>query len=224
MIKGLIFDLDETLVNRSATMALFLQEQHERFCHHLTMSQEIFVKETLIAQDNGYTEKTEAYRQVCTKNIQDAALPKKLFDDYINNYGSNAIAMDGTLDLLDSLHGKYTLAMITNGKTNCQNKKIDSLGIRHYFKTIKVSQTEGIAKPDQRIFERCLEDIQLKPEDCVFIGDHPEKDIKAAKSIGMKGIWVKNDVYLEPKDCDAVLTSLDEFEEVVDFLQSKVSL
>ncbi|MCH2204681.1 MAG: HAD family hydrolase [Lentisphaerales bacterium] len=215
MIKGLIFDLDETLVNRSATMALFLKEQHERFSHHLTICQDTFVKENLISQNNGYTEKTEAYKQVCSKHFQDAALPKKLFDDYINNYGNNAIAMDGTVDLLERLQGKYTLAMITNGKTNCQNKKIDSLGIRHYFKTIKISQTEGIAKPDQRIFKRCLEDISLKPEECVFIGDHPDKDIEAAKSLGMKGIWVQNDVYQEPKDCDAVLTALDHFEQVL---------
>ncbi len=81
MIKGLIFDLDETLVNRWATMELFLQEQHSRFRNHVTISQGTFVKENLLAQNNGYVEKTEVYRQVCEKHFQDAILPEKLFDD-----------------------------------------------------------------------------------------------------------------------------------------------
>lgn len=218
MIKCLIFDLDETLVNRWATMELFLKEQHSRLQLGSFISKDLFAQENLIAQNNGYTEKTEAFRIVCEKYRMDPSLPLKLYDDYINNYGAQAVPMDGALDLLDRLYGKYTLAIISNGKTNCQNKKIDSLGIRKYFQTIKISQTEGIAKPDLRIFELCLKDLGLTAIDCAFIGDHPVNDIASARKVGMKGIWVKNDRYSVTEDCDAVLNKLNDLEEVLEKL------
>ena len=218
MIKCLIFDLDETLVNRWATMELFLKEQHSRFDLDSLIDKDTFARENLIAQNNGYTEKTVAYRKVCEAYSLDLGLPEKLYDDYINNYGQNAVAMKGALKLLESLQDKYTLAMVTNGKTSCQNKKIDSLGIRKYFKTIKISQTEGIAKPDLRIFDLCLKDLGLDARECAFIGDHPVNDIASARKVGMKGIWVKNDRYEVKENFDAVLTNLSDLEEILESL------
>ncbi|MCM8531959.1 MAG: HAD family hydrolase [Lentisphaeraceae bacterium] len=221
MIKGIIFDLDETLVNRTTTMEAFLLEQFQRFQYHLTISSENYVTENLKAQQNGYVEKQQAYTDFCKSNLQDLGLPKKLYNDYLKNYGFKPQAIDGAVDLLESLKEQYTLALITNGKTVCQNRKIDGLAIRSYFSTIKISEEEGIAKPDLEIFHRALNDIKLPAQNCLFIGDHPQNDIETSFSLGMKTIWVKNEKYDAPENCHAIIKNLADFHEALNDIKHK---
>jgi putative hydrolase of the HAD superfamily len=36
-----------------------------------------------------------------------------------------------------------------------------------------------------------LRKLELSPEQCIYIGDHPVNDIEGAAKIGMKTIWMK---------------------------------
>ena len=53
------------------------------------------------------------------------------------------------------------------------------------------SAEEGVAKPDLKIFEIALKRSGCKAENTIMIGDRLDNDIKPAKSIGMKTIWIK---------------------------------
>lgn len=71
--------------------------------------------------------------------------------------------------------------MITNGFGQFQMDNLKSLQIEKYFDVILVSEWEGIKKPDPRIFNKALNILNVQPNEAIFVGDHPENDVLAAK-------------------------------------------
>lgn len=217
MITTVIFDLDQTLLNRTATFTRFLEQQYGRFKHELaTISPADYVSAILQRDNNGYASKVDIYNHVCSDwkiNIAEA-----LLNDFHANYGAEPVLNAGAIQVLEELSQNYVLGLITNGRTKGQNNKIDRAGLRHFFQTIKVSETEGIKKPDPRIFERCLHDLGTTAEQAVYIGDHPDKDVAAAQAVGMKGIWVSNPHYDRPDFADGVVHHLKELPHLIAML------
>jgi len=91
---------------------------------------------------------------------------------------------------------------------------IKALEMDSYIDAILISDWEGVKKPDPMIFRRVTERLHVTPEDCVFIGDHPGKDIKAAREVGMKGIWKRNDQWYGA-EADDVMDGLGEIPGVI---------
>lgn len=65
MIRAILFDLDETLIDRNETMRLFLANQHSRFPALRACDSDVFAAECLRFQHNGYADKLEAYSKAC---------------------------------------------------------------------------------------------------------------------------------------------------------------
>lgn len=77
--------------------------------------------------------------------------------------------------------------LITNGNSNIQNNKINSLGIRNDFNKIYISDDYGkkSRKPSLKMFEMFIDDFDLKPEECIYIGDNFKTD-GICEKIGIK--------------------------------------
>ncbi|XP_055613550.1 N-acylneuraminate-9-phosphatase-like [Uranotaenia lowii] len=86
--------------------------------------------------------------------------------------GSNIISM------LQSLHLRYNLGIITNGPSAAQWEKIDKLGLEHFFDCILVSSDLPWAKPNRNIFYAACHYLNVQPEECVMIGDKLETDVQ----------------------------------------------
>src|SRR4051794_4561446 len=104
--------------------------------------------------------------------------------------------------------------MITNGIGQFQMDNIKALGIEKYFQTILVSEWEGLKKPDPNIFFRALKQLDVSPNQSVYVGDHPENDVKAAQKIGMQGVW-KNDIQWHNFTTDLIIDDLGELPLII---------
>ncbi|PWW26645.1 HAD superfamily hydrolase (TIGR01509 family)/HAD superfamily hydrolase (TIGR01549 family) [Cytobacillus oceanisediminis] len=91
---------------------------------------------------------------------------------------------------------------------------ITALGIEEYFESILISEWEGLKKPDPEIFKRSIEQLKVSPSESIFIGDHPENDVKAARKVGMKGIW-KRDFQWGNVEADIIIDGLEEIPLVI---------
>ncbi|MFD2132465.1 HAD family hydrolase [Pseudogracilibacillus auburnensis] len=91
---------------------------------------------------------------------------------------------------------------------------IKALGIKKYVDTILISEWEGIKKPDPKIFLKAIEKLHVEPNQCVFVGDHPENDIHAAKNVGMKSIW-KRDYQWDHANADYIIDDLLEVPNII---------
>ncbi len=95
----------------------------------------------------------------------------------------------GTMEVLQYLHIKYSLHLITNGFEEVQHIKIREADIGKYFKTITTSEEAGVKKPDKQIFEYALEKAQAKISESLMIGDTLEVDIQGARNVGMDQVY-----------------------------------
>ena len=117
-----------------------------------------------------------------------AAVVHKLSDDYITYLSTFNHLFDGTIELLEYLHAKYKLHIITNGFKEAQQAKLNQSNIDHYFLTVTNSEMVGVKKPNPKIFHHALHMANASLENSLMIGDNLEADILGALNIGMDAI------------------------------------
>ena len=60
------------------------------------------------------------------------------------------------------------------------------------FDAVYLSYEQGVKKPDPEIFTRCMKELQVKAEECLFVGDGGSHELEASDTLGMKplqAIW-----------------------------------
>ncbi|MGM9977529.1 MAG: HAD family hydrolase [Clostridium sp.] len=105
-------------------------------------------------------------------------------------HSEDEILYPRTIDCLKLLNQKYKIGIIANQPFGTKSR-LKTFGILQYIDLIISSAEEGVAKPDLKIFEMALKRSGCKAENTIMIGDRLDNDIKPAKSIGMKTIWIK---------------------------------
>jgi putative hydrolase of the HAD superfamily len=113
-----------------------------------------------------------------------------------------------------------SLGVITNGKGKLQMDSIEALGIKPYFDTILISEWEGLKKPQPEIFLKAVNSLNLSSGECVFVGDHPENDVRAANAVGMTSIW-KRDHLCRQVEADYIINGLDEIPRLLSAILQK---
>ena len=117
----------------------------------------------------------------------------KYFQSFFTKLLSSITVNRKINDLLLSLKENVNIAILTNGKLKEQNTKIDNLDIRSIFeKNIFISQNIGYEKPDPKAFLNVTSNLNVNPEEGLFIGDSFKNDILGALDVNMAAIWLTN--------------------------------
>jgi HAD superfamily hydrolase (TIGR01509 family) len=118
-------------------------------------------------------------------------------------------------ETLEKLTGRYRLGVIAN-QLRAVREAMQRDGIDRFFDVWTVSEELGVEKPDPRIFEQALELAQAPPGRCAMAGDRLDYDIRPAKALGMRTVWVlRGEAPAEPTpdqlaEPDAVVRTLAE--------------
>lgn len=219
MIKSVIFDLDGTLLNRDASLEKFIEGQYERLNKLVGhIPKEKYTARFIELDFRGYVWKDKVYQQLVGEFDITGITWEDLLQDYISQFKNSCVPFPNLIIMLEILRSNnLVLGMITNGKGQFQIDNIRALGIEKYFKTILVSEWEGLKKPDPQIFKRALEQLNVSPSESIFVGDHPKNDVQAAQNIGMVGIW-KKDMQWNNVDADFILDDLSEISLIIEKL------
>jgi FMN phosphatase YigB (HAD superfamily) len=67
----------------------------------------------------------------------------------------------------------------------------ERLGLNHYIRAMAFSEELCAIKPDPRGILTVLNDLKTDPEDAIYVGDTPGKDVDSAVAAGVKAIWLK---------------------------------
>lgn len=103
----------------------------------------------------------------------------------------------GVFDVLDALKVKYRLAIVSN-HYKWLGEYFKECKLYEYFESIIISEVVGIEKPDVRIMELVLNELDLLPKNCLYVGDHP-LDVLCSKSAGMNCAWIAREDYKLPR-------------------------
>jgi putative hydrolase of the HAD superfamily len=216
MIKAVIFDLDGTLLNRDESVKKFIDNQYERlnkWVNHIPKDK--YISRFIELDNRGYVWKDKVYQQLTDELDITGITWEDLLQDYTREFKNNCIPFPNLIELLEELrNNNLILGMITNGIGQFQMDNIKALGIEKYFQTILVSEWEGLKKPDPNVFLRALEQLDVSPNQCVYVGDHPENDVKAAQNVGMQGIW-KNDIQWNNFTTNLIIDDLGELPLII---------
>ncbi len=69
--------------------------------------------------------------------------------------------------------------------------RLVELKLSDFFDVVVTFDDTRKLKPHRAPFEAALKQLKLKPEECLMVGDWPDRDIKGAKSLGMKTAFAK---------------------------------
>lgn len=210
--KAYIFDLDGTLLDRPSSLERFLPSQYERFSEHFSsISFDQFRVRFLELDNNGYVWKDKVYQTLEEEFDLHKGIWMELLEDYVKKFSEDSLVFEDTHEMLRSLKSSgMKLGMITNGIGDFQWRNIQMLKLHPYFDTILVSEWEGLKKPDRRIFDKALSNLDVTAEESLFIGDHEDKDILGAKSVGMKTVLIDHNGVVAHSHADYVVHSCKE--------------
>jgi putative hydrolase of the HAD superfamily len=130
------------------------------------------------------------------------------FDAFADAFSHNKVELIGDVaDVLDDLATRHELYLMTKGKPDEQQRKIDASGLDHHFLGIDIVP---VKQPET--YRRIVRERGLDPEMTWMIGNSPKSDIIAARTAGLRAVfvphpntWAHEHADLDPND-DGILT------------------
>jgi putative hydrolase of the HAD superfamily len=195
MLRAVLFDLDDTLAERAATLAEYVPCFVRDFAAQLQTSDAAVVAAELARVDrNGYNPQRAAdLAALALWSTSPGA--RRLNEHWREHFVACTRGRAGLREVFDALVAAgLRTGVVTNGPTAGQRRKLELLGLRDRIGALAISEELGVAKPDPRIFHAALAQLAVEPGECVFIGDNPEKDVLAAQALGMRAIWLRGEL------------------------------
>ena len=116
--------------------------------------------------------------------------PKPFSEVYLQYLGACPELIGGADDLLKVLHGKYRIAILTNGLKAVQRNRLARSSIRDYVSEIIVSEEIGFAKPAREYFDVAFARMgNPAKHEVLMIGDSWNSDIQGAAQYGIETCW-----------------------------------
>lgn len=106
---------------------------------------------------------------------------------------NDLVPFDDVRPALERLARRGPVVALTNGTAD-----LGVIGLGHYFTAVMTAGGVGAAKPDPRAFLAVCAQLGLGPAEILHAGDHPEKDVAAARALGMPAVWVDRGLHEWP--------------------------
>ena len=213
-IKAVIFDLDNTLIDRQRAFKEMLNKKivetlPENKKHLLNEA----IQDILLWDNNGIVCRSVTFANYCEKYEVVSMTSTQLNEYWTSISGNDVYLFDDVLEIIKYLKSKYRLAILSNGNALSQRRKLNSTNILHDFEFSTVSGEVGIDKPDKRIFDYVVNKLELKACECVYIGDNYAFDIEGSQNAGLNAIFVNRS---QKKDVQGlVVEHLIELKEIL---------
>ncbi len=178
----IIFDMDGTLVNSSITIANAINYVREQ------LGFEPMDPQYILERVNDHTiNPAQVFYHAKTFERDH----ERWFSEYYTkHHGKELVLYEGIKELLEALkHSGFKLAVATNAYRRSTIESLTHLGIYVYFDAIACYDDVYKGKPYPDMLFKLLEELHVKKEDALFIGDGP-RDEQAAKRAGIDYIMV----------------------------------
>tara|TARA_B100000427_G_scaffold251000_1_gene214244 strand:- start:1677 stop:2360 length:684 start_codon:yes stop_codon:yes gene_type:complete len=195
MIKAIIFDLDNTLLD-------------------FVKMKQFAVKAAITAMIEAglNVDEEKAYKDIFDLYVSKGWENQQVFDDYLNQTVGNVSnkilaagivsyrrAREATLlvypnvnkTLIELIKMGIQLSVVSDAPSREAWMRLYYLNLHHVFDPVLTFDDTGVRKPSPKPFEMALEIMKSTPDEVLMIGDWPERDVVGAKQIGMKTIFAR---------------------------------
>jgi len=195
MIKGVVFDLDNTLLD-------FMKMKEFAVKAAIKGMIEAGLK---VNEDKSYIEINSIYEEFGWENqkVFDVFLEKSIghVDNkflaagivaYRRAREANLMAYPNVNKTLMALSKSgIKLGVVSDAPSREAWMRIYYLNLYHYFDVVITFDDSGERKPSPIPFQLALDGMGLRPEETIMIGDWPERDVVGAQQIGMKTAFAR---------------------------------
>jgi putative hydrolase of the HAD superfamily len=214
--KAVLFDLDNTLYSREQTFRAWAESFVQT---HVVIENEHDAKHVLnrlIELDNYGMTPRETFFQHLREMYSCLCTPvEQLVMEYRQELSSYIVPDENMSHLLHMLkQATIPFGIVTNGSLQSKQRKIERLQLDQWTSCIFISETFGVKKPEASIFLAAASNLNMAPEQILFVGDHPYLDIWGAHAVGMRTAWLQQSLpwpeHLSPTVADLTVRSLNE--------------
>jgi putative hydrolase of the HAD superfamily len=218
MIKAIAFDLDNTLIDfwqmkkKSCDAAARAMIKHGLKANRKKTVREIF---------HIYDTKGYEYQEVFTDLIKkfNKKLDFRILGAGVAAYqkvkGEMLFPYPDVKPVLKKLRRKYKLAIVTDSPRLQPFTRLAALGILQYFDTIVTFDDTHKHKPDLAPFRFLLKKLKLKPNQVMFVGDSPRRDMSGARAVGMVTVFAKYGLIPREREAPKADYTLSSFKDLL---------
>lgn len=213
----LFFDLDNTLWDFNANSRVALYDALERmqllekigdYDRYFSIYHEVNERLWTLYRENKINKATlRGLRFEESLELNHTPMPgigELLNDAYLAEMPKQLKLVEGAREVLENLHLRYKLAIITNGFREVQVDKLIQSGLEKFFDKVIISEEVGAQKPNRKIFEHALKCMNAPKRKSLMIGDSWEADILGAREFGMDQVF-----YCPEPECLEKSTAMD---------------
>ena len=222
-MKAVLFDLDGTLIDTAADFIRIIQDMcRDKQCE-------------IVAADLIRTQVSEGARAMVKLVYPELDVEDSVFlahrQRFLDLYGED-IAVDtdlfeGMYPLLEELERQdIPWGIVTNKPRWLSESLLKALNLTERCAVLVCPEDVSKTKPDPEPMYLAAKQIQIQPEDCIYVGDHP-RDIDAGRNANMYTILAgygylplqhKDDLTAWQADC--IVNTVAELHQVINQLVS----
>ncbi|MBS29723.1 MAG: hypothetical protein CMG39_00985 [Candidatus Marinimicrobia bacterium] len=222
MIKSIIFDLDNTLLDFMKMKSVSIKAAVNAM---IDVGMEINRQEAIdeifnIYDSKGY-EHQEVFNEFIIKKIGNINY-KYLAAAIVEYKKAKEISLNLYPDVIPTLNKllsmNLNLGIVSDAPSREAWMRLYTLDLHNFFDDVVTFNDTGVYKPAKEPFIKISEKLNANLEECMMVGDWPERDIKGAGQLGMKTAFAK---YGSTEDIidSGVDYDLDSLSEIIDIIK-----
>jgi putative hydrolase of the HAD superfamily len=121
----------------------------------------------------------------------------------------------GALETLDELERRGFKRGVISVCSSDVEELWDETDLAAHVDDVVLSCTVGLSKPDPRIYELACRRLEVRPDECLFVGDGANDELAGAQRVGMQAVCVlppgrDEPLWPEARGWEPTITSLED--------------
>jgi len=221
MIKAVLFDLDQTLIDFLKMKKNSLREAIDSMIDAgLEIDPDKAFKKIWDLFDRYGIENNQIFQRFLENTL--GKVDFRILAHGINGYrrvrhGFLSSYPGAKKTLLKLKQKGLRLAIVSDApKLKCW-LRLTSIKLDDFFDIVISYDDSGEFKPSKKPFQIALNTLDIKPEECLMVGDNPDRDIKGASELGIKTCLAKYGQFVDSDiKPDFSISNIIELVDVVD--------
>ena len=235
-IKAILFDFGQTLVDAADGFRTAEREEQSKLFANMSLTLHADFIDNYRRIRKELHERSNFSRILIWREVYfyyclefDDPLLETWETEYWETVKSKTTLFPETLSVLENLSPRYQLGLISNtqGQRHTDAHRLSQFPeLEKYFQEIIIAGENGIApKPDSQPFRLCLEGLNFKPSEAVYVGDDFRIDVCGAQDAGLHAVWLQHHSvkrsWPEVETSVPIITRLDPLSDIERILDSQ---